>query len=213
MKRRLPILLGSALALVLWAADARAAFIPWSYNWSPGSAFVSATTGGGRIDTSNEVLGHAQGSTDTVITNLKTESTAPRGFPDVYTNAPFTASLTIVDGVNGLSGSTSFSGVFNGKISSGSSDVGFALTSPRSETIVLGNDIYTVTFLRYSPPGPPSAQNTGSMSAHIQITHPGAHAPEPSSALLACLGGSFLGLFSWRKWTQRRRKGTLCGAA
>jgi hypothetical protein len=215
MKHRLPILLGSAFILVLCAAlDAHAAFIPWSYNWSPGSAFVSATTGTGRIDTSNEPLGHAVGTTDVVITNLKTESSSPRSNPDVYSNAPFSASMTIVDGLNGLHATVSFAGVFNGKISSGSSDVEFRLTSPRTETVVLGNDMYTITFNRYSPPGPPSAVNTGSMSAHVKVTSAAAaSAPEPSSALLACLGATFLGLASWRRWRKGCPAGTLCGIA
>jgi hypothetical protein len=195
------------------AADARAAFIPWSYNWSPGSAFVASDNGAARVFTSNEPLVHAQGSTDTVITDLRTASTAPRDHPDVFTNQGFTASTTIVDGLNGLSATVSFSGVFNGKVSANSSDLAFTLTTPKSVTVTLGNDTYTVSFIRYSPPGPPSAQNTGSMSAHVSVSSPTSpSSPEPSSALLACLGGSFVGLVSWRRWA-RRRKAALGGVA
>jgi hypothetical protein len=214
MKRRLPILLGSAFVWMLCAGtNARAAFIPWSYNWSPGSAFVSATSGSGRIDTSNEPLGHAVGSTDVVITNLRTESTAPRNTPDVYMDAPFSATMTIIDGLNGMHATVNVAGVFEGKVSSGSSNLEFTLTSPLTQTVTLGQDMYTITFGRYSPPGPPSAVNSGSISARVHVTHLTQHAPEPSSALLAYLGASFVGLASWRRWRQGRRKGSLCGIA
>jgi hypothetical protein len=207
MKHRLPILIGLAFALVVYAAaDARAAFIPWSYNWTPGGAFLSATTGTGRLYMSDEPLGHALGTTDVVVTNLRTASTAPRDHADVFTNVPFSASVTILDGLNGLHGTLSFSGLFNGKISTGSSDLEFKLTSPAKETLVLGKDIYNITFGRYSPPGPPSASNSGSIAAHISVKEAQTQqAPEPSTALLACLGGSFLGLASWRRWARGMR--------
>jgi hypothetical protein len=203
MKLWSPILFGSALALVLCAGtDARASFIPWSYNWSPGSASVAATTGSGRIFTSNELFGHAEGSTNLVVTDLRTASTAPRDHPDVFTNAPFSATLTIVDGLNGLHGTASFAGVFNGTISANSANVDFKLTSTRTVAVVLGKDVFNVTFGRYSPPGPPSAVNTGSIASFVSVKDPPQNAPEPSTALLACLGGSFLGLASWRRWAR-----------
>jgi hypothetical protein len=206
MKWKLPILAGSTLALMLIAADARAAFIPWSYNWEPTNGpFVSATTGTGRLYTSDEPLGHAQGTSNIVITNLRTASSSPRNHPDVFTDVPFNVSLTIVDGLNGLHGTVSFSGVFNGTVSSGSSDLEFKLLSTRTVNLTLGQDAYTVTFGRYSPPGPPSATNTGSIASFVSVRDPMQHTPEPSTALLAGLGGTFLGLVSWRKWRRGKR--------
>jgi hypothetical protein len=200
MERRLLILLGSAFALMLSAAtEARASFVPWYYNWEPGSSFVSSTTGTGRIYTSDEPLGHAQGSTNVVVTNLRTASTASRGHPDVFTNAGFSATLTIVDGLNGQRGTVTFTGVFNGTISAGSSHLTFTLTGPRVQTLVLGNDVYTITLGRYAPPGPPGSQNSGSIAAFVSVRD-AALAPEPPTALLACLGASCLGLASWRRW-------------
>jgi hypothetical protein len=206
MKRRRSLIqLGAALALVLGAAaEAHAAFVPWSYNWEPGSTFVSSTTGSGRLYTSDEALGHAEGASNIVITNLRTASTAQRDHPDVFTNAPFKASLTIIDGINGMHGSVSFTGVFNGTISAGSSDLGFTLTSAQKEFLTLGTHVYSVTFGRYAPPGPPSATNTGSIASFVSVRDSTQHAPEPSTALLTCLGGSFLGLASWWKRRQRR---------
>jgi hypothetical protein len=204
MQRRLPILLGSAFALVLGAAtEGRADFVPWTYDWQPGGAFVSSTTGTGRLYTSSEPLGFGQGSTNVVVTNLRTSSTAPRTNPDQFTNAAFSATLTIVDGLNFQKGTVTFTGVFNGAISSGSSHLRFTVTGPKVQTLVLGKDVYTITFGRYSPPGPPGSQNFGSISAFVTVRD-GPVAPEPPTALLACLGASCLGLASWRRWTRGR---------
>jgi hypothetical protein len=208
MNHRLPILLGSAFALALCAtADARASFIQWSYNWTASSPFVSATTGTGRIYTSNESLAHAQGSTDIVVTDLRTASTSPGAHPDVFTNAAFSSTLTIMDGRSGKSSSAvTFAGVFNGTLSAGGSAVDFTLTSAKTQTLLLGKELYTITLGHYSPPGPPSAQNSGSISAHVSVKDASPqHAPEPSTALLACLGGSFLGLASWRRWARGKQ--------
>jgi hypothetical protein len=206
MKRQLPILLGGALAVVLGAAaDARANFVPWTYNWSPGSAFLSSTTGSGRLYTSNEPLGTVDGSSNIVVTDLRTASTAPRDHPDVFTNVAFTASLTIVDKLNNLTGTASFSGVFNGTISSGSAQLEFKLTSPQKVDVQLGKDLFAITFGRYSPPGPPSAQNTGSIASFVKVTDPPPqNSPEPSAALLACVGGAGLGFASWRRRLRAR---------
>jgi hypothetical protein len=206
MKRSFPIALGAMLALA--AAEARAEFVPWTYNWTPGSAFLSSTTGSGRLYTSNEPSGSADGSSNVVVTNLRTASTAPRNHPDVFTNVPFTASLTIVDKLNGLSGSASFSGVFNGTVSAASAQLEFKLTSAQNVNLQLGKDTFAITFGRYSPPGPPSAQNTGSIASFVKVTDPPPqHAPEPSAALLACLGSSALGLFSWRRRSKQAAAG------
>jgi hypothetical protein len=200
MVRPLPVLFASALALALVAAgEARAAFIPWTYNWEPGSTFLSSTTGTGRLYTSDEPLGKAQGSTNVVVTDLRTASAAPRSHPDVFTNVPFTASITIVDGLNGLSGTVTFSGLFNGTVSSDSSQLEFQLTSAKVQTLQLGKDLYTITFGRYSPPGPPSAENTGSIAAFVKVVDPLQQAPEPPGVLLATLGGACLGLALWRR--------------
>src|SRR5262249_54232243 len=96
-------------------------------------------------------------------------------------------------------------GVFNGSISAGSSRLGFTLTGPRVQTLVLGNDVYTITLGRYAPPGPPGSQNSGSIAAFVSVRDGTAHAPEPPTALLACLGVSCLGLVSWRRWARGHR--------
>jgi hypothetical protein len=206
MERRLAILLGTTCALALGVArDARADFVPWSYNWEPHRSFVSSTTGNGRLYTSDERTGHAQGSSDIIVTKLRTASTAPRDHPDVFRNVQFSTSLAIVDGLNGQKGTVRFTGVFTGAISSDSSQLGFKLTSPRTVTLLLGNDLYTITFGHYSPPGPPGSGNTGSFTAFVKVSDPASHAPEPPAALLACVGGAGLGLAAWRRARQGRR--------
>ena len=81
-----------------------------------------------------------------------------------------------------------------------------------SYTLPLGDNNYTVTIRSYSPPGPPSASNYGSIAAHVDVTTltPGQfNTPEPSTMVLSCLGLSFFGAASWRK---RRQAAAVEGA-
>jgi hypothetical protein len=208
-ERHVPILLGSACALALVAAtSAQAAFVPWTYNWEPGAPFITSTNGQGHIYFTDEQLGKAVGGTDVVVTNLRTGSTSPVGVFDVFNHTPFSVSVTITDSNSGKSGKLTWNGYFNGDITSGSANVWDVLTSPIAQSMTLGQDTFKVSIGRYSPPGPPGIVNTGSISGHVFVsTTDPAHAPEPSGALLACLGGSCLGFASWRKWRRGRSQG------
>jgi hypothetical protein len=73
-----------------------------------------------------------------------------------------------------------------------------------------------VTIGNYAPPGPPTASNAGSISAHVAVNEitppplppppppppppPTGQAPEPSTLLLSCMGLLGLGAASWKKW-------------
>jgi hypothetical protein len=75
-----------------------------------------------------------------------------------------------------------------------------------------------VSIVSYSPPGPPTASNAGSIGAHVDVTAGTSgggggdngggsgggisETPEPTSLVLSCFGLSALGAASWRK---RRR--------
>jgi hypothetical protein len=206
-ERHLPILLGAACVGALVAAtSAQAAFVPWTYKWDTNVPFVSSTNGQGRIYLSDGPLSPAVGSSDVVVTNLRTASTSALGVFDKFDHAPFSVSITITDTNSGKVGSLTWNGYFQGDITSGSANVWDVWTSPIVQSLKLGQDTFKVSIGRYSPPGPPGISNSGSISGHVDAIspHDPAHAPEPSGALLACLGGSCLSLASWRKWRQAR---------
>jgi hypothetical protein len=99
-----------------------------------------------------------------------------------------------------------------GTFSAGNANVTntFTGTTAYNWTAPNGNK-YTVTVGNFTPPGPPTASNAGSISVHVAVTAgsgtvSGGHAPEPSTLLLSCLGLGFAGAASWRK---RRRAAKL----
>jgi hypothetical protein len=198
-------LLAAAIALCLFtAAQARADFSPWDYNWTPSvSVMNSDVPGQASIMLSNEPGGSASGSSYIVATNIKTSSSADPSAPGTFTNAPYSLSLAIFDKASGKAGGVTFSGTLNGAVSSGSSILMNTFTSPDTQSVQIGNHVYTVKIGPFAPPGPPSATIAGSISALATVTV--ADAPEPSTLVLAGMGLSMFG--GW--WWKRRRNRAL----
>jgi hypothetical protein len=216
---RFTSLLGPAVVLLLVAGtNARADFIPWTYNWDRSPVSVAADAPGtGGVSFTNEPSKNATGSSDIVATNLKVFSSATADAPDkLSTGGQYTLTLTLTDGPSGQSSVLSWLGKLSGTFSKDSSNItnAFDPNSPLTRTVTLGNDIYTVTMGAYSPPGPPSASNAGSIGAHVDVVAAGGpgpgpgpgptpgpveESPEPSTLLLSGLGLSFLGAAGWRK--------------
>jgi hypothetical protein len=202
-------LLTTLSATLAWGtSQAKADFVPWSYNWEPSALAVKAAgaaTGG--LSMTDEPLKHADGTSDVVVTNIRAFSSAARGTPDVINHAPVAFTLLLKDELSNQTATLKFTGFFNGTISATSSNVQFTPTAPLTETVKLGGHTYTVNLGNYAPPGPPAASNAGSISANVgvdEFTHGGGggpppHAPEPSTLLLSCLGLSSIGLAAWRK--------------
>ena len=70
--------------------------------------------------------------------------------------------------------------------------------------IILGNNVYDVSNVSYTPPGPPATDNSGSIAATVNVRPLNIQkAPEPSTMVLSVVGLSFLGLSSWRKRRQK----------
>jgi len=209
-------------ALVLTGTSARAGSIQWRYNITPlgvdSNLHVESDNNPGtylkltnepRVDDTPKPYAIGGGTSNVVLTNIDVFSDAPLATPDQFSNNVVTFRLTLsdVDALeNGLPNPTTnvdFQVNFIGTASELSSDIDAIPVGQTEYVFQLGNNMYTVKLGKYSPPGPPDADLTGSLSARIE-TQPIdiQKAPEPSTMVLSCVGLSFLGLTSWRKRRQ-----------
>jgi hypothetical protein len=192
--------LGSALVVLLGAAgSAHAEAISWSYNWSRNPAEVLADApGSGKITLTDEAKSNVTGDSDIVATNLHTVSSATPEHPDLFTNAAYTLDLQIIDTDSGQSGTVVFHGVFNGTLTATSAHIQNTFLGAVTQVLILGNHMYTTTLGPYSQPGPPTATQVGSISAHTSVTLIQT-VPEPGTLLLSLLGAVTLGATRYRR--------------
>jgi hypothetical protein len=198
-------LYAAAIALCLLAgARARADFIDWQYNWTPSATKVLAdnpTTGA--ILLTNEPGGEAVNNSFIVATNIKTASTADPSSLATFTNKPYSLALTILDVGSGTSGTLTFSGAFSGTVSTKSALIANTFTGPLTQSVQLGNHLYTVKVGAFAPPGPPTANISGSISAMANVSVK--DVPEPSTFVLSGLCLSLCGAGWW--WKRARGRG------
>jgi hypothetical protein len=207
MKRSLPLF---ASALLFFAGTSvRADPIAWTYNWTPSVSSLSADSPGtGGVSFTNEPTKNAINNSDIVVTNLKDFSTATSANPDAFTKGgAYSFTLVLTDSASGEHATLTFTGKLSGNFSANNSNITNLFTGQTSQTVTLGKYDYTVSTVAYTPPGPPSASNSGSISAHVNVQPhggpvSGGTTPEPSTMVLSVLGLSFAGAARWR---QRRR--------
>jgi len=212
MNRRLLI---SACALLFaacaWPSPVRADPVNWTYATTSGGV-VPATTGSGSIVlTGTQMPFSATGDSNVVLASVQAVSSALPGSPAVFTNATYNLTIALTDVDTNQQGQLTFDGAFNGTLTGTSANVGNTYTNPTTQSVTLGLHKYTVTIGPYVPPGPPNSPLLGSFGANVTIetltdstgnpdggpvTHP---TPEPSSMLLAGLGGSALLLMRFRR--------------
>jgi len=214
MKRSSVALFTGAIAALLFAGpSARADFVQWRYNWTPSTLkVVSSTSPTTFVNLTNEPIGlpagrQVSGDSDIQMTNIKVSSDAPRAHPDLFTaSSPVLFSLRLTDVASGAFTDLKFNVMFGGDVSALSSHlrVDPASLATTYNNITLGNNVYTVGNVSYTPPGPPSTDNSGSIAATVTVRPVNiAKAPEPSTMVLSVVGLSFLGLSSWRKRRQK----------
>jgi hypothetical protein len=221
MKRSTLLLTAAIALLVSLGHSARADQIAWTYSWQRDPVSIAADTPGtGGVSLTNESLPkNAAGNSDIVATNLRAFSSALPDAPDkLVTGGAYTLSLTLTDSASGSSGTLTFTGKLSGTFSASNANITNVFDSPTTQSLKLGDNTYNVVIGPYSPPGPPSATNAGSIAAHVTVnggvTNGGGgdnggggnngggtvqDVPEPSTMLLAGLGLSFLGGAAWRK--------------
>jgi hypothetical protein len=192
MKRSPAALVFPALVwLLAGSADARADLISWSYSWSNTPANISADAGGGFIALTNENTLQTAGNSYIVATNLQVHSSAPSDQPDTYSNKTYALGLTLTDNPSGAAGTLVFTGRLDGTASAGNANITNTFTGNTTQSVVLGDDLFTVTMTSYTPPGPPDETQTGSIGAQAVITIENIHIltlPEPGTLALAFLG-------------------------
>jgi hypothetical protein len=197
-----PVALAAVLVLLAPATEARAELIHWAYSWSNVPDKIMADSPGtSYITTTNEPLRLAAGESDIVATNLRTFSTAPETNPDHFTAKPYTLNLFLFDIASGKSTTLPFTGQIDGTLTALSANLANTFTGQTTYTVQLGNHLYRVTIVAYTPPSPTGAQNAGSISAHAAITV--ITLPEPSTFALSGVG---IALFALARWRRRKRQ-------
>lgn len=190
--------------LLLGGASARADLIQWGYSWE---AFPSnVTAGSGSVELIPESYHTVKGDSDVVAANLKVHSTALPASPDVFgaSDGNYQLRLHLTDVATSATSYIDFTGKLQGKFSQLNATVTNSFLGTTTQTATIGSTVFTVTLAYYTPPGPPSQGNLGSIGANVQVS-PGlrpASVPEPSSLIL---GGIGLGAFGLTAWKRRRR--------
>ena len=172
----------------------------WTFSWSPKQT-ISADSGGSSISLVPS-SGHGSGSSDIIAANLQATSSALGNHPDPFTNKGYTLSLHLVDNASGQSGNLTFTGHFDGTLSSQS--VSLTNTFDKATgSLNLGGHLYTLTLHSYTPPGLPGSPLLGAIGGSVSVDGAGIvkdpfppvqKTPEPSTFVLAAVGLSVLGI-------------------
>ncbi|HTU93967.1 MAG TPA: PEP-CTERM sorting domain-containing protein [Gemmataceae bacterium] len=196
------------LVVVLTPQRGEAGLIPWSYQWNAQPTVVNAdplsanqppggiTLTPGAITISGGNQGVALGNANIVAVNLTAFTFSPtsEGSPYHFTNTPYHLGVTLTDVDSGKSGTLYFSGVFDGSFTAWKMSLDTRFTSAAQQSLILGNNRYSVSLTTFTPPDPPAQGGTGSISAAVNVQP--VSAPEPSTLLLA--GSGLAGVvFSW----------------
>ncbi len=178
-----------------------AGLIPWSYQWSAAPGVIDADplgphhrpTGGitltpGAITITGGNPGVALGSAAIVAVNLTAFAFSPRpdGKPYSFTKALYRLGITLTDVDSNKSGTLHFAGVFDGDLTDSTVNLHTHFTSAAKQSLILGQNCYTVSLTTYTPPDPPAEGGTGNISAFVSVQPKSA--PEPSTLVLAGMG-------------------------
>jgi len=212
----------AAALLLLVPAAARADFYSnWSFSWNfnaipPNAAgFVPADSGAAPSGTATggaqfAAQSGATGSSTIPVALVSTTSSATTT-PDSFQGTAFSFGVTITDNANNASGTLTFDGVLNGKLTTTSSTAfaTFALDPNSPASLTLNGHTYTVMINGELGQGSglPAPGGQKLLDATVNVNPAGGppppvqSVPEPSAFALAGVAVAALGLAGW--WRRR----------
>jgi hypothetical protein len=225
VQRHRALFLPAVFILFTFGNTVNAGPVVWDYKWEATPTVIQADPvivplGGVHppivIDTPPPPLGEGSitlhpghihhgmvGSSDIDPVHIRTHSGAPWWFPAQFTHATYSLKLWIEDEKSEKWGSVTFTGEFNGKLWHHGALITNTFTGPLTQTLLLGDDLFTITIGPYLPPGPPGRGDAGGIGAEVDVRrlhcdpHP---SPEPSALVLCSLGIGVAGLGYRRRW-------------
>ncbi|MBI1916808.1 MAG: hypothetical protein HYS12_19040 [Planctomycetes bacterium] len=208
---RSPVPLVGAVLLLCLAGPALRAEPAWTFTWTSPDTTIFADSGGSALSLFPS-SGHGSGNSDIVAANLQAISSAPADTPDPFTGKGYTLNLHLVDDASSNAGDLTFTGHFDGSLSSQSVNLTHTFDQ-NTGTLNLGGHQYKVTLGSFNPPGLPGSTLLGTLGGGVRVDGdivgapppttsppppptlpPVAKAPEPTALMLALLGLSSLGL-------------------
>ena len=219
---RSPVPLVGAVLFLCLAGPSLRAEPAWTFTWTSPDTTIFANSGTSALSLF-PTSGHGSGTSDIVAANLQAISTTPANTPDPFTGKGYTLNLHLVDDTSGNAGDLTFTGHFDGSLSSQSVNLTNTFDQ-NTGSLNLGGHEYSVTLNSYNPPGLPGSTLLGALGGVLSVDEdlvransgivgnpplasllPPVHkAPEPSSLMLAALGLSSLSLGAWRRSRTKR---------
>jgi len=213
MSRKSVQFLGVALALLLVVAARAHAGPDYQYNATPGQTYVYSNNAldlASRVKFSNENEVHRDDDSNITATILTTESGQPVSTKAHFTGRIFSVQVALREGTNMVNPNSLPTGTltFHGHIDdapgtpskvglwNNGSRLTYTLIDPVQE-ITVGNLHFKVSFDGFTHliNGPDTGLKT-SIDGVVEVHE----LPEPSTAILSCVGLSFLGVYGFRRW-------------
>jgi hypothetical protein len=183
--------------LVLTFAPAATAGFMWGYENPANSTLLTPGSAAG-LTLPNAP--RADGPSDGRITATAVQqwSVAPATSPDRVSQGAYTFDLKLTDYASGASGVLNFKGMLDGSIWKEGADLTNTFTGPKSGTLDLGGNTYTVTLDEFTPPNGFGENGAGRLTADVAVQAAGqpdpadaettAQTPEPGTAVLGVVG-------------------------
>jgi hypothetical protein len=187
---------GAVLGLVLLCPlPVRADPISFGYNFETPNSVTGDSGNLGVISFATTNPGEASGSATVVAAKLAAVSAATASNPDTFSGESYSLTLQLTDTASGKTGSLTFTGQLFGSLSATAANITTSFATA-TQSLVLGNDEYSVTLGPLVPPTTPNPTVVGTLEATInpelhEVTlpiEPGIQTPEPTGLLLAAIG-------------------------
>lgn len=195
------LVLTAAAAALCFTATAQASPISYSYSDAAGSQIVHPNnphTNGGIAFVGQSGVGNG-GNTGALGNLLAAIPSNFLGNVGNFNNVSYTTGITITDSsAPGSPHTFSFNGLLNGTLNMSTNTLTNSWVGGNQQSFQIGANLYTVTINNLALP---TLFSPGALTYNINAV-PVAQTPEPSTLLLAGLGATCLGFFSWRRRTE-----------